>query len=262
VAVSTIRASGREWSIHEITKLTGTTSRTLRHYGQVGLLQPSRTGHGGLRFYDEDALVRLQRILMLRELGVSLPVIAEVLAGGQGLGDALHTHLLLLQQERDRVERQIASVRRTIETKERGEPLMAEDMFDGFDHTAYREEVEQRWGADAYAEGDRWWRGLSTDQRGAWQQRVAQLSADWQAAAREGVAPDSDAAQVLARRHVEWLGGIPGTPGSGTGRPTKEYVVGLGEMYVADERFAANYGGTRGATFVRDALAVYAERHL
>jgi MerR family transcriptional regulator, thiopeptide resistance regulator len=260
--VSRLEESRREWSIHEVTTVTGTTSRTLRHYGQVGLLQPSRTGHGGLRFYDEDALVRLQRILLLRELGLSLPVIAQVLAGGQGLTEALHTHLLLLEQERDRVERQIASVRRTIETKERGEPLMAEDMFDGFDHTAHREEVEQRWGADAYAQGDRWWRGLSGDQRAAWQQQVAQLSADWQAAARQGIPPDSDAAQALAGRHVEWLGGIPGTPGSGTGRPTKEYVVGLGEMYVDDERFAANYGGTQGAAFVRDALAVYAEQHL
>lgn len=260
--MSTSRAAGREWSIHEITKLTGTTSRTLRHYGQVGLLPASRTGAGGLRFYDEDALVRLQRILLLRELGLSLPVIAEVLAGGQVLGDALRTHLSLLEQERDRVERQIASVRRTIEKKERGEPLMAQDMFDGFDHTVYREEVEQRWGAEAYAEGDRWWRGLSADQRSGWQQQVAQLSADWQAAAGEGVAPDSDEAQELARRHVAWLGGIPGTPGSGTGRPTKEYVVGLGQMYVDDERFAANYGGSEGATFVRDALACYAERHL
>ena len=33
-------------------------------------------------------------------------------------------------------------------------------------------------------------------------------------------------------------------------------------MYVADERFAANYGGLTGATFVRDAMTVYAEREL
>ena len=38
---------------------------------------------------------------------------------------------------------------------------MASDMFDGFDHTQYREEVEQRWGKQAYgARSDRWWRGL------------------------------------------------------------------------------------------------------
>ena len=33
-------------------------------------------------------------------------------------------------------------------------------------------------------------------------------------------------------------------------------------MYVADERFAANYGGTAGASFVRDALHIYADAHL
>ena len=92
-----------EWSIHEITKLTGTTSRTLRHYGQIGLLRPSRTGHGWLRYYDEDALVRLQRILLLRRLGLSLPAIADVLAGAHDVVDALRTHLALLEQERDRV---------------------------------------------------------------------------------------------------------------------------------------------------------------
>ena len=46
------------------------------------------------------------------------------------------------------------------------------------------------------------------------------------------------------------------------GRPAKQYLVGLGEMYVADDRFGANYGGVAGASFVRDALAVYAERNL
>jgi hypothetical protein len=56
---------------------------------------------------------------------------------------------------------------------------------------------------------------------------------------------------------VEWLASIPGTPGADKG-----YVIGLGEMYVADDRFAKNYGGTAGATFVRDALRLYADRNL
>ncbi len=42
----------------------------------------------------------------------------------------------------------------------------------------------------------------------------------------------------------------------------KGYVTGLGEMYVADPRFAANYGGDAGAAFVRDALRTYAAEHL
>lgn len=248
-----------EWSIHEVTRFTGTTSRTLRHYGHIGLLEPSRTGHGGLRYYDEDALVRLQRILLLRRLGLSLPAIADVLAGARDVSDALRTHLALLEQEQDRVQRQIASVRRTIEKKEGGEQLMAEEMFDGFDHTQYRDEVEARWGQDAYAAGDRWWRALSPEDRRVFQDRSRQLIADWTAAAGRGLAPDSEDAQDLARRHVQWLGTVPGTERTG---PGKEYVLGLGEMYVSDPRFAATYGGEEKAGFVREALKVYADRHL
>ncbi|MGI5055026.1 MerR family transcriptional regulator, partial [Streptomyces sp. JAC18] len=53
-----------EWSIQEIARRAGTTGRTLRHYGDVGLLEPSRKGANGYRYYDQEALVRLQRILL------------------------------------------------------------------------------------------------------------------------------------------------------------------------------------------------------
>jgi hypothetical protein len=139
---------------------------------------------------------------------------------------------------------------------------MAENMFDGFDHTQYRDEVEERWGKDAYARSDAWWRGMSADEKAGWQRLVAQLGADWMAAAERGIDPASDEAQALAQRQFDWLRGIPGTPGGGTTGPTKEYFTGLGDMYVADPRFAKNYGGEAGATFVRDTMRVYAERHL
>ncbi|KQW08321.1 MerR family transcriptional regulator [Leifsonia sp. Root4] len=254
------------WSIQEIAKLAGTTSRTLRHYDETGLLRPSSIGSNGYRHYDEAALVRLQRILLLRQLGLGLPAIADVLDNERDERHALHGHLDWLRQEQDRLARQIASVELTIETLEGGEQLMAENMFDGFDHTQYKEEVEQRWGADAYAKSDAWWRSMTAEQKAGWQERQRQLAADWSAAATSGVAADSAEAQALARRHVEWLRGIPGTPGGGTtggaSGPPKAYLLGLAEMYVADERFGANYGGQSGAEFVRDALTVFAEREL
>jgi DNA-binding transcriptional MerR regulator len=255
-----------EWSIQQIAKIAGTTSRTLRHYGEIGLLPPSRIGHNGYRHYDRRALVRLQRILLLRELGLGLPQIGEVLAREESQEDALTGHLAWLRQEQDRLERQIASVQLTIEALRGGERLMAEDMFDGFDHTQYKDEVEERWGKRAYADSDRWWRGMSADEKSAWKQRSADLGRDWIAAADSGSAPDSPEAQAVAKRHVEWLTGIPGTPAGAPGGDVKAYVIGLGEMYVADERFGANYatsaGGTAGAEFVRDALRAYGEANL
>ncbi|SFR89844.1 DNA-binding transcriptional regulator, MerR family [Microbacterium sp. cf046] len=251
-----------EWSIQQIAKIAGTTSRTLRHYGDVGLLPPSSIGRNGYRHYDRESLVRLQRILLLRDLGLGLPQIADVLDREGSQEDALTGHLAWLRQEQDRLERQIVSVQLTIEALRGGERLMAEDMFDGFDHTQYKDEVEQRWGKRAYADSDRWWRGMSADEKSAWKQRLTDLTSDWVAAAEAGVAPDGPEGTALAQRHVEWLTGIPGTPAAGPDGDVKAYVIGLGEMYVADERFGANYGGTTGAEFVRDALRAYADANL
>ena len=88
-------------------------------------------------------------------------------------------------------------------------------------------------------------------------------ASDWTkpSAAARALDPEGDEAQTLARRHAEWLASIPGTSRDGAG-PSKDYFIGLAEMYVADERFARNYGGSEGAMFVRDAMVVYAERNL
>ncbi|WP_417563005.1 MerR family transcriptional regulator [Microbacterium sp.] len=246
-----------DWSIQEVAKLAGTTSRTLRHYDDIGLLAPTRTAPNGYRHYDEAALVRLQRILLLRELGLGLPQIADVLARETGEVAALTTHLALLRQERGRIDRQIAAVSSTIDALRGGEKPMVENMFDGFDHAQYKDEVTDRWGAHAYARGDAWWRGKTDAEKAEWQQRLAQLQDAWKDAAARGIDPAGAEAQALAERQVAWLTGVPGIP-----TDLKAYVTGLGDLYVADPRFAANYGGTAGAEFVRDALRAYADARL
>lgn len=92
-------------------------------------------------------------------------------------------------------------------------------------------------------------------------QRQKVLTADWTEAAEQPFDPGSEQAKNLVQRQFDWLSGVPGTPSTGT-EPTREYFIGLGDMYVADERFGANYGGPAGAAFVRDAMAIYAERNL
>jgi DNA-binding transcriptional MerR regulator len=254
--------SGADWSIQDVARMAGTTSRTLRHYDDIGLLKPSRVGTNGYRYYDGGALVQLQRILLLRALGLGLPTIAEVFQHETDAVKALTGHLAWLRQEQERLSRQVLAVQETIETVKRGGELMAEKMFDGFDHTQYKDEVEERWGKEAYAKSDAWWRGMGTEQKQEWKSRAEKLGGDWIAASGSGLAADSPEAQDLARRHVAWLTSIPGTPASESGGDLKGYVVGLAEMYVADTRFAANYGGEAGAGFVRDALRAYAERNL
>lgn len=249
--------TGTEWSIQDLAKAAGTTSRTLRHYGQLGLLSPSRIGANGYRYYDQESLVRLQRILLLRELGLGLPAIAEVLAGEQDTAAALRAHLELLRQEQDRIRRQIESVTTTLYKTERGEQLMAAEVFDGFDHTRYKDEVIERWGKDAYESGDRWWRSLSAADKQAHVQTHLDIAADYGRAHAAGLAPDSDAVQAIVARHYDWIG-------VGPQRPSYEYFTGLGEMYVADPRFAANYDvhGDGTTEFVCAAMRAYAEANL
>ena len=255
-----------EWSIHEVAQRSGVTTRTLRHYDAIGILSPTRTGANGYRYYGPEALVRLQRILLLRDLGLALSDIAEVLDAQQDPAEALRTHIGWLRSEQERLARQIAAVESTITAWEGGESMMNDDMFDGFDHTVYKDEVEQRWGAEAYSRSDSWWRSLGTEQQAAWKNTSAELAGDWVAAAESGIEPGSTEAQALAERHVAWLRAIPGTPAHQGEAGLKPYVLGLPEMYVADPRFAANYatsgGGNGGAEFVRDALAEYVNSRL
>ncbi|MBF6173483.1 MerR family transcriptional regulator [Nocardia blacklockiae] len=258
--VRAVSGAGRtEWSIQELAKAAGTTSRTLRHYGQLGLLPPSRVGANGYRYYDQDSLVRLQRILLLRELGLGLPAIAEVLAGERDTATALRTHLDLLRQEQDRIARLIASVHTTLHKTEAGEPLMADEVFDGFDHTRYKDEVVERWGKDAYEQGDRWWRSLTEAERQQFVRTQLDIAADYGKAHTAGLAPDSPEVLAITQRHYDWMA----TSGQGK-RPDREYFTNLGEMYVADPRFGRNYDkhGPGTAEFVRDAMRAYAETHL
>ncbi|MFA7265829.1 MAG: MerR family transcriptional regulator [Candidatus Nanopelagicales bacterium] len=241
-------------SIQEVAQLIGTTSRTLRHYDDIGLLPPSHVGSNGYRYYDQASLTRLQRILLLRQLGLGLAQISDVLDGSRDDAVALEDHATWLRNEQERLGRQLASVERSITALKEGTELMPEQMLDGFDHVQYRDEVEQRWGQQAYVESDEWWRGLTPSAKDDFKLRTDALMKEWIAAAESGDATDSEATQALAARHVDWL-----SIGWGGRRPTGEQVAGLAEMYVVDERFTVNFGGATGATYARDALVHYAE---
>jgi DNA-binding transcriptional MerR regulator len=248
-----------EWSIVDIARLAGTTSRTLRHYGEVGLLEPSRVGRNGYRYYDERALLRLQRILLLRQLGLGIPAIGDVLAGQTDGAQALSAHLRWLETEKQRLERQIASVEGTLRDLKAGKPLMAEQMFDGFDPTQYRSEVEATWGADSYRAGDAWWRAKSKAEQRAYQAQHQAIADAYRSAREAHQRADSATVQAIVARHVAWLNLSAEVTG---GEVTATRLRGYGDLYVGDPRFAKNYGGLDGAEFVREAFGFYADRSL
>lgn len=236
-------------TIQELARATGLTSRTLRHYDAIGLLPATGTGPGGMRLYDDASLARLQRILLLRDAGLGLAVIATTLETDRDDVAALTEHIALLRDERERLERRIQSIQRTITALTEGDPLMTDITFDGFDHTQYRDEVVERWGADAYTRGDGWWRGLGAAGQEAYRAADAEIVAELGRLVAAGADHAGADAQRLVERHRAWVAGAWG------GTATDEAYLGLAEMYVADERFAAHYGGPTHAAFLRDAAA-------
>lgn len=68
--------AGGTLTISNAARMLGTTTRALRHYEDEGLLRPRR--NRTLRIYDEDSLRRADVIIRLRNLGLSIPEIAEV----------------------------------------------------------------------------------------------------------------------------------------------------------------------------------------
>lgn len=72
-------SSEQHWQIGEIAKQTGISDRTLRHYDEIGLLTPSARSDAGYRLYTKDDLARLQQIVALKNLNLSLEQIADML---------------------------------------------------------------------------------------------------------------------------------------------------------------------------------------
>jgi MerR family transcriptional regulator, thiopeptide resistance regulator len=251
-----------EWTVHQVAAKAGISSRTLRHYDAVGLLAPSRVGANGYRYYDVDAVSRLQRILLLRDLGLGLSEIAAMLDRPGDEDSALREHIMMLRSERDRLDQRIAAVQHILEARSAGRDPSLERMLDGF-NDPYREGVIAQWGERAYEQSNAWWRAKSLQEQVGWKRGADTLAASWVAAWREGASPTSARAQELARRHVEWLGEVPGTPiADGDHARARDMVHCLGDMYIESPDFAATYGGKEGAAFVRDALQEYARRFM
>lgn len=246
------------WSIQQVARMSDVTSRTLRHYDDIGLLPPAYVGGNGYRYYEQEQVLRLQRILLLRELGLGLDAIAEVVDREKDQVQALRQHLDRLVAERDRYDRLVRTVSRTITDVERGVVMTAksaEHWFEGFDPAKQEElqaEARERWGAEnvdtAAARGGGWTR----EQGEAWVAQVHVLVGHIDA----GRAPEDPVVQEAIAGHHRWL--------QGHWVPNRESYKGLADVYADDPRFRANFDKTdpRLAEFLRSAMRVYADANL
>jgi len=249
------------WSISEVARYSGLTARTLRHYDEIGLLKPAFAAANGYRYYEREELLRLQQILVLRELGVALPEIGRILDAQADRIQALREHHGRLLAERDRLARLAATVERTIGDLEREktgvivEINRPENLFEGFDDAQYADEARQRW-PEQYAQSRRHTDALTAEDKErlgrestAAMIRMAELMAAGVPADDEAVQQEMHAHYVGMRRF--WT-------------PDAEAFRCLGRMYVDDERFTATYDkiAVGLAAYYRDAMAAYADARL
>jgi MerR family Zn(II)-responsive transcriptional regulator of zntA len=108
----------------DLARATGETVRTVRFYEEQGLLQPATVSDGGHRRYDGNSLERLQLILDLRELGLSIPDVRAMLAMREGcrtanefrglLRERLPAHLARARERLERLKRLESELRQAL----------------------------------------------------------------------------------------------------------------------------------------------------
>ena len=247
----------QEWAIRDVARATGLTSRTLRHYEQIGLLHPSRVASNGYRFYGEAELSRLYRILSLRALELPLATIQIALDDDESLEEAIQSHLSLLEERRDRTIQQITVVQQTLHAVQKGQDMTINEVFAGVDQSQYEGEVRQRWGDDAWERSAKRREGMNEAQRNADDAKSLDVNAALRRAAESGIATDSDSFQALVADHYAWV-----TDYWGGRKPDRDAYIGLSELYVMDVRFAATYGGQANAEIIRAAMRTWIEANL
>jgi DNA-binding transcriptional MerR regulator len=239
--------------IKEFAKLTGVSVRTLHYYDEIGLLKPALVdAQNGYRFYDENSLLRMQEILFYRELDFPLKSILEILSSPDyDKQKALAEQRKLLELKKERLERIIDA----LDGATKGKVTMA--AFDNSDYETarkqYEAEAKQRWGkTDAYKEHAEKTAKYTKDKWQDVNDGLMVIFAKFAECMNNGNTADSDEAQALVKELQNYI-----TENYYT--CTNQILAGLGQMYIADERFKANIdkNGNGTAEFVSKAIESY-----
>jgi DNA-binding transcriptional MerR regulator len=236
--------SQRVYRVKEVAVLSGVSIRALHHYDDIGLLVPSGRSASGYRLYGDDDLLRLQQILIGRELGLSLEAIRR------SLDDPRFDRRAVLQAQRAELERRAGRAGEMIraidaalaaldevEMQPERETMSKVDMkkiFDGFDPDQYADEVKQRWGnTEAYKISMQRTKSYTEEDWQRMRDEQAAIYADAFAALRAGKHADEPEVMDIVERHRlsidRWF------------YPCSTAMHrGLADLYESDRRFADN----------------------
>ncbi len=233
----------KTYTVSELAELAGISVRALHLYDEIGLLKPSRVGDNRYRYYGEEELLRLQQILIHRELGLSLGEIGAV------LDDPAFDRLETLVKQRDRLEIEARRYRRMLKTIDRtiaklkGEKAMKDrDLYSGVVSPQKQAEYEvwlvERYGecvrAEIEASKVEAQSMASPDMAGVMQD-LKPIEDALVEAMRGGMPPQARALDPLIERHRNWVAGAWDKP------CTPDAYAKLADLYEAHADFLARY---------------------
>jgi hypothetical protein len=119
----------------------------------------------------------------------------------------------------------------------------------------YTEEAQQRW-PDQYKESQQRLDKLSKEEQQALFNQGDQNYVEIAELFKAGLSPEHDDVQAVIAKHYEWV--------SAFWTPNKVAYIGLGEMYVSDERFTAYYDKIEPglAVFMQNSMKIWATNNL
>ena len=240
-------------TVNEVCRLAGISPRTLHYYDQKGLLPPAEISPSGYRLYNEESLSRLRTILLFKELDFSLKEIKDILDNPSfDRREALLQQRELLRCQKKRIEKLIALAESMIE---KGDYKMDFSAFDKTEAKRLAEEAKQKWGKTAaYAEYEKNTEGKTDMQMN--EKEAALMRQFSEIGKLKDFAPESEEAQAAAESLRRFIS-------KNFYNCTPEIFEGLGEMYIADDRFKANIdaaGGEGTAEFISRAIKAYCEK--
>ena len=253
------------YTVRQVAKLSGVSVRTLHHYDEIGLLKPDSVGAIGYRYYGHADLLRLQQILLHRELGFPLDEIRQVLdAPDFDRVAALKAHRTRLAAQSRRYRQLVRTIDTTLAALE-GETAMDDKaIYRGFPpekQAEYEAWLVDRYGPDMRGRIDETKRKLAELAPAQVRDMAAEGKAvedDLVRAFGQALPADSGAVQGLMRRHHAWVSHAWNRPA-----PAQAFA-GLGQMYLDHPDMRARYEA-RGAgmtEWLAEAMRVFAEREL
>ena len=237
-------------TVTEVARLTGVSVRALHHYDAIGLLKPSQVTQAGYRLYDEEALRRLQTILLFRELEFSLKEISRILdQPGFDPLEALQQQIRLLEMKRQHLDDLISHARQIQKT---GVISMDFQVFDKTKLDTYAKQAKEKWGnTDAYRESQQKPAGQTQEQQ---LDTAAQLMDIFREMGQIRTGdPASSEAQALVKKLQSFIT-------ANYYRCTDQILFGLGQMYAAGGEMTDNIdraGGSGTGEFAAKAIEIY-----